>query len=599
MATATSMRPKTKTGQWSAIFPPDQVTQQQSAVFVKKLLAVAVSTVTYLRTIFPEHAFGDRSLEDLNLKILKDDSACPGACQVIKWMKGAFDALDKRYLRAMIIGMYTDPSDPNTAMETYTFKFTYSKNGPDVDIYRNEEKITGAHTEAQTKRATLQLLRTILVLTQSLKLLPDDVMMTMKLLYYDDVTPMDYEPPGFQASDSDAFNYDDEPINLRVGEVTTPFHTVKLRITTDKRQFDMKPTGEEEGVEEEEEAEKEMDSQEMKDQQEPDMEDTEREKICVDEEKSGMKDGPKTAEDVPDSSPNVPGAIDEASQSSKTGEEEEEVHEEAVPQCPCGCNEDDGLMIQCEKCQYWQHAVCFMILHEDEVPEKHYCHQCGKVGDPQCEPTDPYLNQIDSAQVRATCLWRRTLEAAKDMDRVTAPTLAKRLGVETGVAQTLLKRLEKEGYCSVDAKNKRLVKFVNQERIVKHGFQKYLSRLSPRVELEEMEAEEKHKRVAMENKKNKTSLQRKKYVKKSELEKLTDQAADLSVSGLRTRSGRSSGPGTPMQVEELPKQKRSKKRSATTLDGRHDFDLACSQEPDGGQERKRRKSSVVNNPVLA
>ena len=35
----------------------------QSALFVKKLLAVAVSNIAYLRTIFPEHAFGDRSLE--------------------------------------------------------------------------------------------------------------------------------------------------------------------------------------------------------------------------------------------------------------------------------------------------------------------------------------------------------------------------------------------------------------------------------------------------------------------------------------------------------------------------------------------------------
>ena len=68
--------------QWSGIFPTEQVTQQQSALFVKKLLAVAVSemvsffnvllnfgslaqisNITYLRTIFPEHAFGDRCLE--------------------------------------------------------------------------------------------------------------------------------------------------------------------------------------------------------------------------------------------------------------------------------------------------------------------------------------------------------------------------------------------------------------------------------------------------------------------------------------------------------------------------------------------------------
>jgi hypothetical protein len=49
--------------QWSNIFPTEQVTETQSCLFVKKLLAVAVSNITYLRAIFPEHAFGDRCLE--------------------------------------------------------------------------------------------------------------------------------------------------------------------------------------------------------------------------------------------------------------------------------------------------------------------------------------------------------------------------------------------------------------------------------------------------------------------------------------------------------------------------------------------------------
>ena len=51
--------------------------------------------------------------------------------------------------------------------------------------HSNGNKITGAYSEAETKKATIKLLRTIVVLTQTLKPLPDDVMMTMKLLYYD------------------------------------------------------------------------------------------------------------------------------------------------------------------------------------------------------------------------------------------------------------------------------------------------------------------------------------------------------------------------------------------------------------------------------
>ena len=46
--------------------------------------------------------------------------------------------------------------------------------------------MSSAHTTAETKKATIRLLRTIVILSQSLHSLPDEVMMTMKLLYYDD-----------------------------------------------------------------------------------------------------------------------------------------------------------------------------------------------------------------------------------------------------------------------------------------------------------------------------------------------------------------------------------------------------------------------------
>ncbi len=52
-------------------------------------------------------------------------------------------------------------------------------------LFRNDKKMF-AQTEAETKKATIRLLRTIVVLTQTLKSLPDDVIMTMKLLYYED-----------------------------------------------------------------------------------------------------------------------------------------------------------------------------------------------------------------------------------------------------------------------------------------------------------------------------------------------------------------------------------------------------------------------------
>jgi len=110
-------------GTWTETFPENQVTQRQSTVFMKKLLAIAVSNIAYLRVIFPEKAFSNRSLENLNLKILKNDKSYPWAVQLINWLEGVFDALNKKYLRMLILGIYRHPSDPNTLLEMYTFRF--------------------------------------------------------------------------------------------------------------------------------------------------------------------------------------------------------------------------------------------------------------------------------------------------------------------------------------------------------------------------------------------------------------------------------------------------------------------------------------------
>ena len=45
------------------LFENELRTEQQSVVFVKRMMAVAVSSITYLRGIFPEDAYRSRYLE--------------------------------------------------------------------------------------------------------------------------------------------------------------------------------------------------------------------------------------------------------------------------------------------------------------------------------------------------------------------------------------------------------------------------------------------------------------------------------------------------------------------------------------------------------
>jgi hypothetical protein len=63
-------------GNWSKTFPAKMETDTKSCVFVKKLLTVSISNITYLRSMFPEEAYSNRSMDGLPLKILMEKNSC-------------------------------------------------------------------------------------------------------------------------------------------------------------------------------------------------------------------------------------------------------------------------------------------------------------------------------------------------------------------------------------------------------------------------------------------------------------------------------------------------------------------------------------------
>ncbi|XP_012622967.1 HORMA domain-containing protein 1 isoform X2 [Microcebus murinus] len=227
MATAQLQR----TSMSALAFPNKISTEQQSLVLVKRLLAVSVSCITYLRGIFPECAYGTRYLDDLCVKILREDRNCPGSSQLVKWMLGCYDALQKKYV-------YNNPEDPQTISECYQFKFKYTNNGPAMDFISKNQSNESSMSSADTKKASILLIRKIYVLMQNLGPLPSDVCLTMKLFYYDEVTPPDYQPPGFKDGDCEGVIFEGEPMYLNVGEVPTPFHTFKVKMTTEKERME-------------------------------------------------------------------------------------------------------------------------------------------------------------------------------------------------------------------------------------------------------------------------------------------------------------------------------------------------------------------------
>lgn len=64
---------------------------------------------------------------------------------------------------------------------------------------------------------------------QNLGSLPNDVCLTMKLFYYDEGTPPDYQPPGFKDGDCEGAIFDRDPTYLNVGEVPTPSQHLQIK----------------------------------------------------------------------------------------------------------------------------------------------------------------------------------------------------------------------------------------------------------------------------------------------------------------------------------------------------------------------------------
>ncbi|NXS09189.1 HORM2 protein, partial [Neodrepanis coruscans] len=99
----------------------------------------------------------------------------------------------------------------------------------------HREFMTGLCTE-DFRKASRLLLRKLYLLMQNLGPLPNDITLTMKLLYYNDVTPKDYQPPGFKEDSSPGdLLFGGDPVSLRLGSVSTDFHTMKVKVTTEKK----------------------------------------------------------------------------------------------------------------------------------------------------------------------------------------------------------------------------------------------------------------------------------------------------------------------------------------------------------------------------
>lgn len=433
-------------GTWNKLFPTETQTEVYSLVFIKKLFAVAVSYALFMRRIFPDSAFFDKQLDGINLKILREDNKYPGSSKVVYWLRGCFDAIDRQYLKAASLTLFSkgestvgDPTQPYTSckvIESYHFKMIYSNSSLQFEVCTLADKNNSKHgilsmSDDGVKAATLNLLKSIRTAGENLRALPSNMYMTMRLQYHEN-TPEDYEPLGFRDAGNISFDFEGSPVNIRIGSVQTTHHNLKMHMQVNKFFLNAlkRPYGDFTGP-----ADTSQHSVDMSMQG-----------LTISSEK--QNEGEELA--------------CTQKQTLQSDDTEDEIYD---VRCPCGVHKDDGVMIVCDGCGMWQHAVCFRILEEADVPTSHICEHCSESRPDLLEKggvTDLSLQNKPEDTRRSMCLLRRAVLLCTNLDSLSPAVLAKSLDVEYTVARGLFNRLIKEGVLK-ETGNRRGEKLVERE----------------------------------------------------------------------------------------------------------------------------------------
>eukprot|EP00092_Neocalanus_flemingeri_P039037 GFUD01042496.1.p1 GENE.GFUD01042496.1~~GFUD01042496.1.p1 ORF type:complete len:572 (-),score=175.95 GFUD01042496.1:146-1861(-) len=438
-APSTTTKSLMKAGNWSKCFPTKFSTETSSCVFVKKLLTVAVSNITYLRGMFPEMAYANRSMDGLALKILKGKNECPEAQSLANWLMGAFDALEKKYLRELMLVVYEDPTKPDVVQELYTFKFSYPDGQATCQLLQGKEgnEVKNINTD-DIYRSTQSLLRTLIVLTQGLNNLPD-CKMTMKLTYYDAVTPTDYEPAGFIPTPLVEHHLPSGAASLQSGQVDTDFHCVQLNV---------KAVAGQRGGQHGQQAEEAV----QQINQEP----------VVFSPPPGQSQPPSSVSLLTAKSPSHPPSSVRSQLGTQTSQlsqgfssvsllSEQSELDNGI-HCSCSNHHPDPLMLQCTYCSTLQHAACYRIVSADKIPAQHCCVTCSIAQGVTC--TDSKLVKMSTKPaITHTCLFRRMLSLLCQVDAVTLHQVTERLGVELDTASAVLQKLTEEGCLVVEGED--------------------------------------------------------------------------------------------------------------------------------------------------
>ncbi|KAH7302683.1 hypothetical protein KP509_23G082500 [Ceratopteris richardii] len=215
------------------------ITEHHSLQLTRNLLRIAIFHISYIRGLFPEQYFRDTNVPSLDMKVKKLLPMDLESRRLIDWMeKGVYDALKMKYLKTMLFILCAGEDGP--AIEEYSFSFDYSPTSEEMSIHmakngRLKKTLkTGSGSEMnqeQMRKSACKMMRTLVTLMRTLDSVPEERTILVKLYYFEDLTPAEYEPPFFRSCTFDnRKQWCKSPFCMKAGEVNSEFITFSLKV---------------------------------------------------------------------------------------------------------------------------------------------------------------------------------------------------------------------------------------------------------------------------------------------------------------------------------------------------------------------------------
>ncbi|KAI1280703.1 HORMA domain-containing protein 1 [Halotydeus destructor] len=227
-------------------FLPSVTTEKESLCVMKRLIATSVSSILYYRGVFPPECYGTQMHNNMKLHILRSDSAVREAQDTMSLLKGAFQALERKYLKHLVIAFLDDPDKTEDFVEAYIIRIGYGRGETSFECSKdrrgNSTVNLGNVTSNQNNgvdvsEQTEALINKLKTYAKSIDAHEKQCYMVVKLFYNDDAPP-NYTPDGFHQSDTDEFNFGGDFIRNNCGDVKTRHHKLNLKVVVEKANFE-------------------------------------------------------------------------------------------------------------------------------------------------------------------------------------------------------------------------------------------------------------------------------------------------------------------------------------------------------------------------